>query len=143
MNPLEGQPWQTTCRVCGRQTCPRAEAVASWMRTMLDRVHGTQMRGAGQRGLREALAMEGVLITTHLEVWSRALEGVCADCIADVAPETDAKLQDPEAMHEAALERWRTSAPELVSDAVESAVDDVLEAAREAARKAAPPKPTS
>lgn len=143
MNPLEGQPWQTTCRVCGRQTCPRAEAVAAWMRTMLDRVHGTQMRGAGQRGLREALAMEGVLITTHLEVWSRALEGVCPDCIAEVAPETDARLQAPEAMHEASLERWRTSAPELVSDAVESAVDDVLEAAREAARKAAPPKPTS
>ncbi|MFP2898963.1 hypothetical protein [Corallococcus sp. 4LFB] len=138
MNPMEGQPWQTTCRVCGRQTCPKTEAVASWMRTMLDRVHGTQMRGAGQRGLREALAMEGVLITTHLEVWSRALEGVCPDCIAEVAPETDARLQDPEAMHEASLERWRTSAPELVSDAVESAVDDVLEAAREAATRDKP-----
>ncbi|WP_223646246.1 hypothetical protein [Corallococcus sp. EGB] len=109
------------------------------MRTMLDRVHGAQMRGAGRRGLREALAMEGVLITTHLEVWSRALEGVCPDCIAEVAPETDAKLQDPEAMHEAALERWRTSAPELVSDAVESAVDDVLQAAREAATRNKPP----
>ncbi|RKI44099.1 hypothetical protein D7Y27_14345 [Corallococcus sp. AB004] len=112
--------------------------MAAWMRTMLDRVHGTQMRGAGRRGLREALAMEGVLITTHLEVWSRALEGVCPDCIADVAPETDAKLQDPEAMHEAALERWRISAPELVSDAVESAVDDTLQAAREAATRNKP-----
>ncbi|NOJ94722.1 hypothetical protein HMI51_17510 [Corallococcus coralloides] len=140
MTPMEGQPWQTTCRVCGRQTCPKPEAVASWMRTMLDRVHGAQMRGAGQRGLREALAMEGVLITTHLEVWSRALEGVCPDCIAEVAPETDAKLQDPEAMHEAALARWRTSAPELVSDAVEAAVDDTLQAAREAATRN---KPTS
>ncbi|WP_375744768.1 hypothetical protein NR800_08065 [Corallococcus interemptor] len=138
MTPMEGQSWQMTCRVCGRQTCPKPEAVASWMRTMLDRVHGAQMRGAGQRGLREALAMEGVLITTHLEVWSRALEGVCPDCIAQVAPETDAKLQDPEAMHEAALARWRTSAPELVSDAVESAVEDTLQAAREAATRNKP-----
>lgn len=111
----EGQDWQTTCRVCQRQRCPKVEKVAEWMRMATRRgFEGMDLLASETPQVqtwRDQTAYFSSSLEQMLTSWSRCLEGVCYECQAKTFPEEDARLGNPEALHAEHWRRWVFAVP--------------------------------
>lgn len=111
----EGQDYQTTCRVCGKQKCLKPEKVAELLRSALTTGHRhLEVMASVQPGVADwrwqAACFEGGL-EIRLIGWSRNLEGVCNDCLGTAHPEEEERLQDQNGLHGEMRQRWLFAVP--------------------------------
>lgn len=108
----EWQDWQTTCRVCERQRCPKPEKVGEWLGELVTQLHEMAWPDLkGHHNWRWQAAHYESLLQIYTVTWSWALRGVCPDCIRHEAPEMAAYLDTPELVHRDASIRWSCLSP--------------------------------